>query len=93
MSAECGLRQDGYGLLVCILVLLEFVLGGVGFVGISVGWCWFCWNFCWGCWLCWNLVLGVLVLLELLLGVLVLFDFCVGGVGFVGFFVGGCWFC
>ena len=69
MSAECGLRQDDYGLLVCILVLLEFVLGGVGFVGISVGgvgfvgilcWgCWFCWNFCWGCWFCLTFVLRV----------------------------------
>ena len=52
-----------------VLVLLEFLLGGVGFVGISVGgvgfvgilcWgCWFCWNFCWGCWFCLTFVLRV----------------------------------
>ena len=41
-----------------VLVLLEFMLGGVGFVGLSVGWCWFCWNSCW-------VVLG---LLEFMLG-------------------------
>ena len=41
-----------------VLVLLEFMLGGVGFVGLSVGWCWFCWNSCW----------VVLVLLEFMLG-------------------------
>ena len=41
-----------------VLVLLEFMLGGVGFVGFSVGWCWFCWNSCW----------VVLVLLEFMLG-------------------------
>ena len=33
-------------------------LGGVGSVGIYVGWCWLCWIFCW----------VVLVLLEFMLG-------------------------
>ena len=71
------------GLLVCMLVLLEFLLGGVGFVGIVcrgvlvllkflLGGVDFVGFSVGGCWFCWNFCWGVLVLLEFLLGVLVL---------------------
>ena len=50
-----------------VLVLLDFLLGGVGFAGIHVGWCWFCWNLCW----------GVLVLLEIMLECWFCNKFCI----------------